>query len=226
MIGISREQRFYRFGIDLVSRRDIFLHDGSDGRFILGVRLGCHGEGREEAKREESYHSASLPRLRYGGVMKASTRLRARQWSRAAWALAILFASLPVSSRVFLGAWGFESAGGVAALCFVAGTYLHLLARKALRAMPDPAAVLDEALEMARDGRVKEAMAVLTEAIRINPWLWQAYQYRGELYLAQQSPDLAAADFSEAVRLAPDERHLRELLEQAQSPNRFGCSLE
>jgi len=152
--------------------------------------------------------------------MKASFRLRARQWSRAAWALSILFASLPVSSRVFLGVWGFESAGGVAGLFLVAGTYLHILARRALKAMPYPAEMLDEALALARFGHVDEAIALLTKAIRASPWLWQAYQYRGELYLSQQLPERAAEDFSEAIRLAPEEPHLRVLLEQAAEQSR------
>ena len=153
--------------------------------------------------------------------MRASVRRRATQWSRAAWALAILFASLPVSSRLFLGVWGFEPAAGVAGLCVVAGTYLHLLARRAQAAIPDPADMLDEALGLARYGQVDEAIGLLTEAIRLSPWLWQAYQYRGEIYLAKELPELAAADFGEAVRLAPGELHLRELLGQAgdQRPN-------
>jgi len=157
-----------------------------------------------------------------------SFRLRARQWSRAAWALAILFASLPVSSRLFLGVWGFESAAGVAGLCLIAGTYLHILARRASKAMPDPADMLDQALGMARYGQVDEAIALLTEAIRLSPWLWQAYQYRGELYLSLQSLDRAAEDFSEAIRLAPEEPHLHVLLERVadQSPKRLDCSLE
>jgi len=152
--------------------------------------------------------------------MKASLRLRARQWSRAAWALAILFASLPVSSRLFLGVWGFESAAGMAALCFVVGTYLHIVARRGQAAVPDPAAMLDEALGVARSGQVDDAIALLTEALRLSPWLWQAYQYRGELYLAKQLPELALVDFSEAIRLAPGESHLHALREAAdQSAN-------
>jgi tetratricopeptide (TPR) repeat protein len=152
--------------------------------------------------------------------MRASLRLRARQWSRASWALAALFASLPVSSRLFLGVWGFESAGGVAGLCLVAGTYLHILARRASGAIPDPAVMLDEALALARLGQVDEAIALLTEAIRLSPWVWQAYQYRGELYLSRQMLDRAAKDFSEAIRLAPNEPHLQVLLGQAADQSR------
>jgi tetratricopeptide (TPR) repeat protein len=152
--------------------------------------------------------------------MRASFRRRARQWSRAAWALALLFASLPVSSRVFLGVWGFESAAGVAGLFLVAGTYLHILARRALKAMPDPAEMLDEALALGRIGQTDEAIALLTDAIEVSPWLWQAYQYRGELFLSQQLPERAAEDFSEAIRLAPAEPHLRVLLEQAADHSR------
>lgn len=136
-------------------------------------------------------------------------RLRARQWSRAAWALAALFASLPLSSRIFLGVWGFDAAAGIACLSLIAGTYLHILSRRSLPAMPDPASVLDEALALARSGRVDQATEELTEVIRLSPWVWQAFQYRGELYLLQpDSLGRAVEDFSEAIHLAPEEPHL------------------
>src|SRR5437879_11782082 len=98
--------------------------------------------------------------------MRPSVRLRARQWSRASWALAGLFASLPLSCRLFLGEWGFESAGGVAALFLVAGIYLHILARRAARALPDPAEMLDRRRGMARLAQAEAGRAILTGGVR------------------------------------------------------------
>ncbi len=49
---------------------------------------------------------------------------------------------------------------------------------------------------------------MLTETIRLSPQLWQAYQYRGELYLRQSNLQAALDDFSAAIRLAPREPHL------------------
>src|SRR5579872_4767711 len=140
---------------------------------------------------------------------RTASRLRARQWSRAAWALAALFASLPLSSRIFLGVWGFDAAAGIGCLCLVIGTYLHILSRRGYSAIPDPASVLDEALDLARSGHVDQAGALLKEVIRLSPWVWQAFQYRGELYLLRpESLERAVDDFSEAIRLAPEEPHL------------------
>lgn len=147
-----------------------------------------------------------------GHRSRIAFRSRARQWSRAALALAALFASLPLSSRLFLGVWGFDAAAGVACLCLVAGTYFHVMGRRSLPTMPDPASELDQALELARLGQPAEAIAMLTGIIRLNPWVWQALQYRGELHLSR--PDTvsrAIEDFSEAIRLAPGEAHLYNL---------------
>jgi regulator of sirC expression with transglutaminase-like and TPR domain len=47
--------------------------------------------------------------------------------------------------------------------------------------------------------------------------VWQAFQYRGELYLRQQAFDAALRDLNEAIRLAPEEPHLYVLRGQAQS---------
>lgn len=55
-------------------------------------------------------------------------------------------------------------------------------------------------------------MSLLTQAVRQSPRFWQAYQYRGELYVRQrESWDAALQDFTEAIRLAPNESHLYEL---------------
>jgi tetratricopeptide (TPR) repeat protein len=142
---------------------------------------------------------------------------RASQWSRMAWAMAALFASMPVASKLFLGVWGFDGAVEIACLCLILGTYFHIAGRRAVRAIPDPASMLDQALQLAWSGQTDPAIALLTKTIRLCPQLWQAFQYRGELYLRQQSFDAALRDLDEAIRLAPEEAHLYGLREQAHS---------
>ena len=130
--------------------------------------------------------------------------------------MALLFASLPVACRVFVGSWGFEGAFEVSCLCLVLGTYLHLLSRRSLHAIPDAATLLDQAIRLAIEGRTDRAILLLTEAIRLSPRLWQAFQYRGELYLLQpETVDSGLEDFTEAIRLAPEEPHLYVLRGQA-----------
>jgi len=142
---------------------------------------------------------------------------QARQWSRMAWAMAALFASMPAASRLFLGAWGFDGAAEIACLFLILGTYFHIMGRRRSRAVPDPASMLNQAIQLAISGQIEEALALLTETIRLNPKLWQAFQYRGEIYLLQQNFDAALRDLNEAIRLAPEEPHLHALLGQAQS---------
>jgi tetratricopeptide (TPR) repeat protein len=135
--------------------------------------------------------------------------VRAGQWARTAWALALLFGSLPLASKLFLGGWSFEGAAEIACLCGALGVYLQVRAGRRLRALPDSAALLDEAIQLASSGEVDRAIAVLTQAIRLDPRLWQAYQYRGELRLRDpESVDDALQDFTEAIQLAPQEPHL------------------
>lgn len=123
--------------------------------------------------------------------------------------MALLFASLPVACRIFVGAWGFEGAFEVSCLCLVVGTYLHFLSRRSLPAVPDAATVLDRAIQLAIGGQTDDGILLLTEAIRLNPRLWQAFQYRGELYLMRGgSVGAALDDFTAAIRLAPEEPHL------------------
>jgi cytochrome c-type biogenesis protein CcmH/NrfG len=136
-----------------------------------------------------------------------------RQWNRAAWALALLFGSLPVVARLVFGTWEFISAAEIACLLLMAGAYFHVRSRR-FQTKPDPATLLDQANRLAVNGRVDRAVALLTKTIRQNPKLWQAYQYRGQLRLRLGEFDLAAQDFSDAIRLAPDEPHLRSLLAQ------------
>src|ERR1035441_6030579 len=146
-----------------------------------------------------------------GGVaeFRQPYRLRARQWSRMAWAMAALFASMPAASKLFLGVWGFDCAAEIACLCLMLGTYFHIVGRRGGPAIPDPATMLDQAIQLACSDQTDAAIALLTETIRLSPQLWQAFQYRGELYLLQgEHADAALQDFSEAIRLAPSERHL------------------
>lgn len=144
-------------------------------------------------------------------------RSRARQWSRAAWALAALFASLPLAGRILMGSWGFQGSGELAGLCLVAGTYLHFAARRH-RVLPDDAATLERALQLAAAGETSEALRLLTETIRLTPSLWQAYQFRGQVYLQSRDCwDRAMEDFNQAIRRAPKEAHLYVLRAQLHS---------
>ncbi|HUA57826.1 MAG TPA: tetratricopeptide repeat protein [Verrucomicrobiae bacterium] len=137
-----------------------------------------------------------------------------RQWSRAAGALALLFASFPLVGRLVLGRWEFAGAGELACLLLLAGAYLHFRSRRyATRA--DPATLLARARDFAAGGRTDRALSLLTRTIRQNPRLWQAYQYRGELRLRLGAFELAAQDFAEAIRLAPEEPYLQVLLQRA-----------
>jgi len=75
--------------------------------------------------------------------------------------------------------------------------------------------MLDRAIQLAVNGRVDDAITLLTEVLRLSPRLWQAFQYRGELYLAQQRADAALEDFDAAIDLAGNEPHLCRLREKA-----------
>ena len=136
-----------------------------------------------------------------------TNRLRARQWSLTAFAMAVVFGSLPLASRIFLGGWGFDGSAEIGCLCLIVAVYFHIVSRR-FPAIPDPATNLERAGERALEGRGDQAIALLTEEIRLSPQLWQAFQYRGELYLRQDKADAALRDFSEAIRLAPREPHL------------------
>jgi len=134
---------------------------------------------------------------------------RARQWCRAALALGLLFASLPLTGRLFLGSWRFDGATGVACLCLVAAAYLYFVGRERRPPIPDSAAILDEAIRLAASGEIGRGLAVLDESLRLSPHLWQARQYRGQMRLGEpDAAESALQDFTEAIRLAPDEPHL------------------
>src|SRR5581483_11985389 len=106
---------------------------------------------------------------------------RARQWSRAALALAFVFASLPLASRLILGSWGFDNAPGIGCLFLVASAYLYFAGRVRRPPIPDSATILDEAIRVASSGETDRAIALLDESFRLNPHLWQAREYRGEI---------------------------------------------
>jgi tetratricopeptide (TPR) repeat protein len=134
---------------------------------------------------------------------------RARQWRRAALALAFLFASLPVAGKLMLGSWRFDGALDIAGLCLVAAAYLYFVGRETRPPIPDSAAILDEALHLAALGEIGRALALLDEAVRLSPRLWQARQYRGQLRLGDpNAAQSALKDFTEAIRLAPGEPDL------------------
>jgi len=143
-------------------------------------------------------------------------RGRVRQWSRTAFALAALFASFPIAGRLFLGEWTFEGATGLAGLWLAVGVYLHIRSRR-MQAVPDPAAILDEALQLFSAGDSDRAFALLDRAIQESPRFWQAYQYRGEARLRFGEISAALADIDEAIRLAPEEPQLYELRSRAES---------
>lgn len=145
---------------------------------------------------------------------RAPFRSRAGQWSRAAWALALLFASLPIAGWLFLGGWGFPGAGELSGICFLLGLYLYIRSRRASQ-LPDAAAMLEKAIGLAGSGDGDGAIALLTKTIRLDPRFWQAFQHRGILYLRGNSFDRATEDFTAAIRLVPEEAHLYALRGQA-----------
>ena len=144
-------------------------------------------------------------------------RSRARHWSRTAFGVSVLFGALALGCRLFLGAWPFDGALELVVLSAALGVYFQILSRRH-RTVPDGAVLLDQALQLAGAGRIDDAIETLTKAVRQSPHLWQAFQYRGELYLARQNPAAAVRDFDEAIRLAPGEQHLYRLREQANDP--------
>jgi Flp pilus assembly protein TadD len=122
--------------------------------------------------------------------------------------MAVVFGSLPLAGRLFLGSWSFDGAEEIACLCLFAGVYFHIVSRR-FPTIPDPATILERAAQHACEGRSQQAISLLTEAIRLSPQLWQAFQYHGELYLRHGDRLVSALDdFSEAIRLAPRESHL------------------
>jgi tetratricopeptide (TPR) repeat protein len=140
-----------------------------------------------------------------------------KRWTRTVVAVGVLFATMPMASRILIGVWGFHEAAAISIICFVAGIYLY--ARNLGRRLwiPDGATMLDRARRLGAAGKVPKAISVLTQTIRLDPLLWQAYEYRGYLRLAQSEYGEALKDFSEAIRMAPREQHLYVLRAQTYS---------
>jgi tetratricopeptide (TPR) repeat protein len=78
-------------------------------------------------------------------------------------------------------------------------------ARRADRPSPPPAAQerLDQADELAKDGRLNEALAQLALAIRDNPTLTPAYVQMGDIHRQQGNIAAAADDYGRASDLDP-----------------------
>jgi tetratricopeptide (TPR) repeat protein len=90
-----------------------------------------------------------------------------------------------------------------------AATYLYFVGRDRRPQTPDSAAILDKALQLAATGATGRGLALLDKALRLDPGLWQAWEYRGQIHLSEpDSTESALQDFTEAIRLAPDEPHL------------------
>jgi tetratricopeptide (TPR) repeat protein len=121
----------------------------------------------------------------------------------------LLFASLPLMGKLFLGSWRFDGALAAACLCLIAAAYLYFLGREDRPSIPDSGAILGEALRLAASGATDQGLALLDEALRLDPRLWQAWEYRGQIHLLKpDATQSALQDFTEAIRLAPGEPHL------------------
>ncbi|MBL3558187.1 MULTISPECIES: M48 family metalloprotease [Marinobacter] len=62
----------------------------------------------------------------------------------------------------------------------------------------------DEALKLASDDKLDQALAKVNEAIRIEPEEAAFYSLRGRIYRAQENPEKAEADFDKATSLYPE----------------------
>ena len=88
--------------------------------------------------------------------------------------------------------------------------YLYFAGRVHRLPLPDPATIVGEAIRLAAsEGETSRGIALLNEALRLKPRFWQARQYRGQIRLREpDAAESALQDFTEAIRLAPDEPHL------------------
>jgi len=103
---------------------------------------------------------------------------------------------------------GVRRRGEHSGLCLNGGD-LNLAGRERRSPLPDSASNLDEAIQAAALGEIDRGIELLDEALRLSPRLWQARQYRGQTRLGVPSvAESALQDFTEAIRLAPDEPHL------------------
>jgi tetratricopeptide (TPR) repeat protein len=134
---------------------------------------------------------------------------QARRWCRAALALAFVFAGFPVVGVLFLGRWEFDGSLGIACLFLIAAAYLHLAGRPRRRPLADPSTILGEAIQLAASGETDRGIQLLDEVLRLSPRLWQAREYRGQMRLVEpEAAEAVLQDFTEAIRLAPEEPHL------------------
>lgn len=115
---------------------------------------------------------------------------------------------MPVAGRIILGVWEFHEAAAIAIICFAAAVYLYIKGRKRLVPLPDGAAMIDRARKLGASGKAPKAIAVLTDALSLDPKLWQALECRAQLHLSRGDYSKALEDLSEAIRVAPEERHL------------------
>jgi Flp pilus assembly protein TadD len=132
-------------------------------------------------------------------------------------AIGLLFASMPAASRILLGVWEFHEAMAISIICFAIAAYLYVVSRGRTLAIPDSAEMMDRARRLSASGKVATAISVLAKALCLDPKLWQAFQYRGQLRVSQGDYRGALQDFSDAIRLAPQERHLYFLRAQVYS---------
>lgn len=115
---------------------------------------------------------------------------------------------MPVAGRIVLGVWEFHGAAALGISCFAAAIYLYIKGRRRLVPLADGAALIDRARRLGASGKAPKAIAVLTEALSLDPKLWQALEYRAQLHLSRGDYSKALDDLSGAIRVAPGERHL------------------
>jgi tetratricopeptide (TPR) repeat protein len=132
-----------------------------------------------------------------------------------AFGFAVLFLGMALGSKLLVGVWPFDGALELTVVCVVLGILFHVLGMRRVATSPDPSALLNQAFTVASAGSIDGAIGILSKAISENPQLWQAFQYRGELYMSVQNYSAAVSDFNRAIRLAPEERHLNDLLDRA-----------
>jgi len=115
---------------------------------------------------------------------------------------------MPVAAKITLGVWAFQEAAAISIICFAIAAYLYFRVRSGTPAIPDGAEMMDRAFRLTASGKMAKAISILTKTLRLDRKLWQALQYRAQLRASRGDYQGALEDFSEAIRLAPQERHL------------------
>ena len=111
--------------------------------------------------------------------------------------------------QAVLGSWTFDGAAGIACLCLIAAVSFYFVGESVGPRSPIPLSILDEAARLAAAGEIDRGIALLDQVLQLSPRLWQARQYRGQMRLAEpDAVESALKDFTEAIRLAPDEPDL------------------